>query len=368
MKVTQIFDLVNGLGEQALGNSGITLIDNTSVIALGNSILSSTTNVENFMNTLIDRIGKTIFSDRAYSSKFSDLMVDDMEWGAIMQKISMALIKAKEDPMYDLKDGVAIDMQTVSKPDVKQSLFTTNTPYLFEISIAQVQLETAFTSGSALGSFISLIYTQVQNSIELAFEVMARDCVCNMIACISDDSNRTINLGTLFNEKNGTEYTPVQLLDNEMFLRFAVGRINLMTKYFTEMSTLYNDGSVERHTPKDLQRMYVITEFESILETVVQYKAFNVGYVTLKKYNDVAFWQSQEEPYKVAVTNEKGTFNLDWVVGILSDTQAYGIYKDREYIRTAPFNSKGMYQNTHYHFNRLYFNDLTENAVIFTLN
>ncbi|MBQ1457667.1 MAG: hypothetical protein IIZ20_04120, partial [Butyrivibrio sp.] len=66
MNTEQIYGLVNSVVDQAIGDSGIVAVDTSSLVSLGNVVLSSSTNTEAFLNTLAQRIGKTIIRYRMY--------------------------------------------------------------------------------------------------------------------------------------------------------------------------------------------------------------------------------------------------------------------------------------------------------------
>ena len=53
--------LVNETAKQALGREAITVKDTSSLVALGNQVLSTSTNVDKFYKALADRIGRTIY-------------------------------------------------------------------------------------------------------------------------------------------------------------------------------------------------------------------------------------------------------------------------------------------------------------------
>lgn len=55
----QIYAIVNEVAQQAMGSKAIAVVDNTGLIALGNTVLGSDTTKNNFINALTDRIGKT---------------------------------------------------------------------------------------------------------------------------------------------------------------------------------------------------------------------------------------------------------------------------------------------------------------------
>ena len=86
-KVSQIYDLVNQTAKEAMGEQAITVKDVSSLIALGDSVLASNTDTENFLNTLVDRIARTVFSVRQYESDNEGMVRHPFEFGCIVQNI-----------------------------------------------------------------------------------------------------------------------------------------------------------------------------------------------------------------------------------------------------------------------------------------
>lgn len=400
MTTNQIYTIVNEVNAEAFGSEAIDVIDNQGLISLGDTVLSSTTNTEAFLNTLVQRIGRTIISFRQYRNKLADMVVNDFEYGAILQKIRVHLTEAETDPAYGLTDGYSVDPWTVNKPNVEQKLFVTRTPYMFHVTIARKQLKEAFLSESGMGAFIGAVFGQVRNSIEVSLENLGRLCIANMMAeftpftpSVGDDTpattlNHEVKLCTLYNTargyhgvipgEGGAADTPASagyvdadtcLFDDD-FLRFAVKTMKSYSDNFTDMSTLYNDGEIETFTPREDQRLKVLSSFERALETVVQYSAFNEEMVRLNAFATLNFWQSAQtaDTVKVERASDGVAVTIQNVVGVLYDRDALGIYKRDEDVLTTPVNAKGLYYNTFYHQLELWFNDTSENFVFFTLN
>ena len=322
---------------------------------------------------MAQRIGKTIIDDRKYESMFKGLVKGKLEWGNIVQKIKFGLLTAEADESYGLTDGNSVDQYKVRKPIVKQSLFTSDTPWQIHVSIQDAHLAEAFTSAEAMGSFIQGILTAFQNSIETAIENLGRTATCNLIAELMGTS-REIKLVTLYNTAKGltdtNKLTAATARYNEDFLRFAVAEINKISSKMQSMTKgIFNDGSVETHTPKANQSMYVTTDFESLLETQMQYAAFHDGYVKLNKFVEVAFWQSIKNPEAINVkkASSGAAVNKTDIVGLLFDDNACGIYQVLNKTIASPVNAAGLYYNLYYHARDLYFNDLSFNSVVFTL-
>lgn len=368
MDAKQIYSVVNSVVEQATGKKELTVADNQGLVSLGNAILSSQDLTDNFLNTLVMRIGKTIVSYRQYRNTFNSLMMDDFEWGNILQKIKVSMPQAVTDESYGLENGKSVDHYKVSKPVATQKLFTTNAPYAYYITIQRAHLKEAFTSENSMGAFISAIYGEVNNAIELGLENLGRNCLGNYVAEIHG-SGREINLLKEYNEKTSATLTSASCLFDNGFLRYAVGRIKNISKKFTSMTQIYNDGTETRHTPLEMQKLFVLSDFETALETQVEYGAFHEQYVSLNGFEEIPFWQSINTPMdlKVSKASDNTETNVKGLVAVLFDHDSMGMFKHEEDVLTTPVNASGMYYNTYWHEKQLWFNDLSENCVTFII-
>lgn len=371
MDTTQIYTIVNSAAQQSMGESALTATDVSSLVSLGNSVLSSTTSTEGFLNALLMRIGKTELSYRAYKSKLADMVMDDVEFGGIVQKIKFEAPDAQADPAYSLTDGQSVDQYKVYKGEVNQKLFLTRAPYMFALTTQKRLLKEAFLSESAMNAFLSNRIGEVRNKAELAIENLGRLTIANLIAELAG-GDREIKLITLYKAESGdTTITADNALVNGDFLRFCVRVIKTTMDLFTEMTTgIYNDGTVTRHTPYSEQRLKLTTDFVRAMETSSYWEAFNRDYISLVGFEKMNFWQSIQTRDSVNVTraSDDTATTVNNVVAVLHDRWTAGTYRMFDDVETSPINAAGLYYNTFWHELQLWFNDLSENAVIFTLS
>ena len=66
MQVAQIYNLVNTVTTEITGQADLVKEDLSNIVDVGKTVLSNT-DVDNYVRSLMNRIGKTIFSDRKYS-------------------------------------------------------------------------------------------------------------------------------------------------------------------------------------------------------------------------------------------------------------------------------------------------------------
>lgn len=367
MTTNQIYTIVNSIAAQSLGSTAIAAVDTQGLVALGTTVLSSSTNTEAFLDTLAQRIGKTIIDFRRYRNRLADMVMDDFEYGAILQKIKVHMPDAESDESYGLTDGVAVDHYVVAKPVVTQKLFVTRTPYQFKITIQREHLKEAFESAEQMGGFIAAVFGEVQNAVELALENLGKTCLNNFIA----ETSNVVNLVTEFNTQTGSTLTAATAPFDKDFMAYAIARINETFDTMQAMSEMYNDGSVARFTPKEDMRVKILSKFNRMAQTVVQYAAFHEELISIDNAFEVMpFWQDPITPAQIIVkrASDGTSTTVSNIIAVVHDRDALGMYRKDEVISTTPLNAAGLYYNQYWHEKQLWFNDLSENFVYFTLN
>lgn len=369
MQTDQIYGLVNEIFSQATGNTAIQAVDGSTLVAMGDTVLSSSAYTEAFLNTLVLRIGRTIMDYREYRAKFRDMVLNDFEYGKILQKIKVKMPEALEDPSYSLVDGQSIDPWTVYKPEAIQKLFTKRTPYMFAQTITRQNLKEAFLSAGAMDAFISAVMGEMRNAMEASLDNLARVTIGHYIATASGSTNRVINLVTEYNAASGQSLTAANALLNHDFLAYAIRRINEVFDTMQELTVMFNDGSVERFTPREDMRVKMLSPFVRAAETVVQYAAFHEDLVRVDNtFQKVAFWQDPQTPGQIISGETGSATTVSNIIAIVHDRDALGIYQIEEEANTTGLNPKGRYYTTYLHAEQLWFADESENFVYFTLN
>lgn len=377
IEVNQIYDLCNQIFQQMTGRTDIEAVDSASLVAMGNEVSNLGKN-DLWLNTLARRIGLTIDSYRVYRNRFSDLYRTQVEWGALVQKLTVEMPDAVADDMYKVgqMNGQALDHYIINNPKAKQKIFDKETPYSFFITMQEKMLTEAFLNAGAMSSFVNQVFGKVQNKIEVVLEDLARVALVNMMCNLS--TKQEIKLVTLYNSKTASTLNPQTALFDPAFMRFAIGMMNNIASKLETMSVLFNTDGYDRFTPKSEQRFYVLADFITQLETVVQYAAFNPQYVNKSVDIAVPYWQGVKEgddindiavlSKVIGKVDSKVDKTIENVVGVLFDREAIGTFRQEEKVLTTPVNARGAYYNTFWHEKQMWFNDMSENAVIFTLN
>ena len=375
-KVEQIYTLVNETAKESMGEKAIAVKDVSSLIALGDSVLSSASDTENFLNTLVDRIARTVFSVRRYETDTEGMVRHPFEFGCIVQKIYVDMPEAKQNNSWEIgTEGYTPVFAPVIKPTAKQKLFKGITTWEVDVTIPDYMLRTAFLNETSMATFIDAIFTAMDNMITLALENNANLTRASFIARKLKGGKPcgAINLLHEYNTLTSASLTVDGAMMNAEFLAWASRAINLWVKRMSKMSVLFNEEGYKRHTPKDKIVVNLLQDFTSACDTFLGANTFHDELVKLPMYDSVAYWQGAGESFDFNDTSaikvkidESNTIEKKGIIGIVYDYEAMGVTLN-ERRSTSERNNHDEYTNYYNKANIGYFNDMSENGIVFYL-
>lgn len=374
--VNQIFNIVNDVAKQTFGEKAINVVDTSTLVALGDVVLKSDENTENFTNTLVDRIGKTVFSTRAYTTDNAESMVrEPFEYGCILQKIYVDLPEAKENNSWEIgKGNYTPTFAPVIKPTIKQKLFNKQTTWEIDVTIPDFMFRTAFTSATEMAVLIDAIFTSMENMMQIALENNKNLTRANFIASKlhSNKPCGAINLLHLYNTLTSQTLTVDACMRDLGFLKWSTQQINLWAKRLSKMSTLFNDKGYKRFTPQSDLIINVLQDYDSAINSYLQSDTYHNEMTKIaSSYSTVPYWQGSGLNYTFADTSkidvkidETTTVTETGIIAVMYDRNAMGV-TITERRGTTQRNNKDEYTD---YFNKAtygYFNDLSENGIVF---
>ena len=372
----QVYALLNEVAQQSLGEKAIAVIDASTFIALGNEVLSSDKDTENFMNTLVDRIGRTIFSVRNYRSVDNTVVKHPFEYGCIIQKIYVDLPEAKPNNAWEIgKENYKPEFAPVIKPTVKQKLFNKITTWEIDVTVPDFMLRTAFTSSEQMGAFISAIFVAMDNRMEQALENCIDVTRSSFIARKINGAKPcgAINLLHEYNTLTNATLTVNGALRDTDFLKWASAEIGKWVTRMERLSVLFNEEGYKRHTPNENLVINVLQDFASATNAFLQSDTYHNTLTALPKYKEVPYWQGSGETYSFADTSAVNiqldattTVSKSGIIAIMYDEQALGVTMN-ERRSTTERNNKDEYTDYFNKANIGYFNDMSENGIVFYL-
>ena len=374
--VNQIFNIVNDVAKQTFGEKAITVVDTSTLVSLGDAVFKSDENTENFTNTLVDRIGKTIFSTRAYTTDNAEGMVrEPFEYGCILQKIYVDLPDAKENNSWEIgKENYTPTFAPVIKSKFKQKLFNKQTTWEIDVTIPDFMLRTAFTSATEMAVLIDAIFTAMENAMQIALENNKNLTRANFIASKLHNNKPcgAINLLHLYNTLTNQTLTVDECMRDLGFLKWSTQQINLWAKRLSKMSTLFNDEGYKRFTPQSDLIVNVLQDYDSAINSYLQSDTYHNEMTKIaSSYSTVPYWQGSGLNYTFADTSKidvkidaQTTVTESGIIAVLYDRDAMGV-TITERRGTTQRNNKDEYTD---YFNKAtygYFNDLSENGIVF---
>lgn len=351
------------------------------------------------LSTAISQVlSKTIFSYRPYSRKFQGLEKDAIRWGNHVRKLNPIDKPVEPDNRFvdadgnAYADGSTIDQYKVNKPEILQTNFYGSQTYQKSMTVWRDQLASSFESPEQFGNFLTMVMGSATDQLEQAREDLARGCVVNLIGGTIQTGNE-IHLLTEYNTLTGLSLTPATVMqpaNYKPFMQFVFSRIQTLVEQLTERTYLYHVNPfsggeqklIRRHTPRELQHVYLLTDFINKAEAMAIADTFHDGYLKEVDFERVNFWQRAAAPGVIDTTVSylaEGSANADAaitttainkanVVGVIFDDEAAGINLVEQYALVTPMNARGAYQNWFWHEQARWFNDNSENAIVLTLD
>lgn len=373
MKVSQVYEIMNSVTKATIGDQAVVAEDLSNIVDIGNTI-QSVAGIDNYVKSLTDHIGKTIFVNRAYSGSVPSVLMDGWEYGSILEKVSYdGLPEATENESWKLENGKSYDVNVFTQPKASAKFFNKRVTFEVPMSFAERQVKSAFDSASQLNAFFSMIHNAIDKSMTVKVDGLVSRTINNMIAETLHDGNgvKAVNLLAQYNSKFGESLTAEECISKPEFIRYASYVIGLYSDRLTKISKLFNIGGKDRFTSKDLQHIVLLSEFEASAKTYLYSDTFHNEFTKLPQAEVVPYWQGSGTDYsfsstsKIHVNTASGQeVEQGGILGIIFDRDALGVSNlDRRV--TTNYNAKGEFFNNWYKFDAGYFNDMNENFVVF---
>lgn len=387
MKVEQVYELVNDATKQWLGEETVLAKDLSNVVDFGVAVFNAT-DVDNYVKSLVDRIGKVIFVNRSFSGAVPSVLMDAWEFGSVLQKISADLPEAVENESWKLENGTSYDPNVFNGATVEAKFFNKKVTFEIDLSFTQLQVQESFTSATQLNSFLSMLFNEVDKAMTIKIDSLIMDTINYMIASTvkadygsnaqgNSSGVKAVNLLYLYNQRfTGAGDTPLtadKALTTPEFVRFAAYTMGLYEDRMKRITKLFNINGKARFTPSDMLHKVMLSDFKAAADAYLQSDTFHNEFTRLPDAETVPFWQGSGTGYafadvsKIIVkleTTDVSAFTVGGVLGIFFDRDALGVCNQDRRVQSY-FNPKAEFYNNFYKFDCSNFVDPSEQAVVF---
>lgn len=336
-----------------------------NIVAVGDTILSSSTSTEQFYKVLFDRVTRTVFGSRTYTPSLRrNMLRDNIQWGVAVQKINIEANDFEDNPIYTVKKGDTLGTWKANPVTVMADIYVSTNTYQMSFTLPSVDvLRQSFTNEGTYTAFVSSIYTTVENKVAVVAEQLEADCICSYIADAYDynftpisgagtpespyvyntDKQVAVDVLKVYNTTTGKTLTQATCWYDKDFLKFSVSYINRIASQLQRMNILHNIKGLKKHTPSDKLNLDINQFYADQLKYYLESDTYHNELVRLEKAgastNEVSFWQklgdgSPEDSMTVSLISGGGKdFTGDkaikGVFAVLRDTDACGTLIDR---------------------------------------
>lgn len=373
MQVKQIYEIMNAVTAETLGKTDLVAEDLSNIVDVGNELFNSTA-VDNYVRTLVDRIGKVIFVSRPYSGNVPSVLMDSWDFGSVVQKVTAEMPEASENESWELTDKSEYNPNIFYKPVVSSKFFNNKVTFEIDMSFTERQVKESFASATELNSFISMLYNAVEKSFTVKLDGLIMRTINNMIGETlgADETGiKAVNLLKQYNEKFGTHVKAADAITDKEFIRYASMQMALYMDRMGKISALFNLGGKDRFTSPDMLHIIMLSDFKAAANSYLQSDTFHNEFTKLPNAETVPYWQGSGTDYafnKVSAINVKTssgkTVSKSGIIAVMFDRDAVGV-SNLERRVTTHFNAKGEFYNNFYKMECGAFNDLNENFVVF---
>ena len=386
MEVKQIYEIMNSITSELLGDTAVVAEDLSNIVELGQQF-ESVVGLDNYVRKLPDHVGRVIFVNRRYAGRVPSVLMDGWIYGSILEKISARLPEAVENEDWSLNNGQSYDPNIFNGPDVFANFWNKRTTFEIDMSITEDQVKSSFSSIEQLNGFLSMITTAIENSLTVKLDALIMRTINNMIGetmyaeapsgtYTGRSGAKAVNLLYLYNvamygSSTGSYLAADAALHTPEFIRFASMTMANYIDRLKVINNIFNIGGESRFTPDDMLHVVMLSEFKNAAGAYLQSDTFHNEYTALPDAESVVFWQGSGTDYdfdstsEIKITTASGhDVDVSGVVAVMFDRDALGVCNQERKVNTH-FNEKASFWNYFYKQFAGYFNDTNEQFVVF---
>lgn len=383
MDVKQIYELMNTVTNEVIGKTDLVKEDLSNIADVGTEIFNASS-VDNYVKSLVNRIGKVVFVNRPYSGNVPSLLVDSWEYGSVKERIRAEMPNAVDNPAWKLENGQTVSNETFYKPNVSAKFYNNKETFEIPMSFTERQVKESFANATEMNAFLSMIQTAVENSMTVKISGVVMRVINNMTAeTLNNEFNgetvdytaksgmRAVNLLKLYNDRFGEKLTADKAMTTPAFIRFASMEMSLYSDRLKNISTLFNIGGVDTFTPSDSLHTVMLSDFKTAAGVYLNADTYHENYVALPNSDTVSYWQGTGKAYDFANTSKihvdtasGATVEASGILAVMFDKEALGVCNEDRRVTTA-YNARGEFFSNFYKFDISTWNDLNFNYVVF---
>ena len=330
----------------------IATADADSIRAIGATIMDYPALQNEFLNALVNRIGRVILTSKSYQNPWAMFKKGFLEFGETIEEVFTNLAKPFQfDPAVAENEIFKREI-----PDVRSAFHVLNYQKFYKATVSQEQLRMAFMSWDGVTSLISSIVESMYTAANYDEFITMKYLLCKRML-----SGETYFVPTPDNIAGPTPKDWIKLIRN-------------YSNNLTFLSPDYNLAGVYNSTEKNNQYIIIPSKWMAEFDVEVLAAAFNMdkvsfmGHVVMVDSFTNLDTARLNELFKDDPTyTEIGAIDmaeLGLVVAVLVDKDFFMIFDNLQNF-TENYNGQGLYWNYFYHVWKTFSTSPYANAVLF---
>lgn len=330
----------------------IATADADSIRAIGATIMDYPALQNEFLNALVNRIGRVILTSKSYQNPWAMFKKGFLEFGETIEEVFTNIAKPFQfDP--------AIAENEIFKreiPDVRSAFHVLNYQKFYKATVSQEQLRMAFMSWDGITSLISSIVESMYTAANYDEFITMKYLLCKRMV-------------------SGEMYLVNTSATGNSATKGVIKDIRMHSTNLTFLSSKYNLAGVYNSTEKNNQYILIPSMWMAQFDVEVLAAAFNMDKVEFMGHvvpvdsfyeQDIA---RLNELFKDDPTYTEFSQNdlqaLSAVAAVLVDKDYFMIFDNLQNF-TENYNGQGLYWNYFYHVWKTFSTSPYANAILFT--
>lgn len=332
-------DIINAIRNSATNNYRnyvpIATPDAESIKTIGAIIMDSPVLQNDFINTLVNRIGRVVVTSKMYENPIQMFKKGFLDFGETIEEIFVTLAK----PFQFDPEQAETTVFRREIPDVRSAFHVMNYQKFYKVTISQDQLRQAFLSWEGVTDLIARITEQIYTGASYDEFLVMKYMIAEKLL-------------------EGRLYPVVYDSSDTKNLAKALKKVSNKMEF---MSPNYNIAGVRNFALKDNQYLLINAEKDAEMDVDVLASAFNMdkaqfmGHrVLVDSFGELdidrlaELFDAEIKAGKMTLPNVSQLTALDGIPAIIIDGDWFMIF-DNLASFTENYNGEGLYWNYFYH-------------------
>lgn len=391
MQVKQIYGFINDwIAEQTAAakfdeteqQKWILNEDLSNIVDIGTAVYN-TGWVDNFVKSMIDRIGRMVFVDRRTRGFAPDIQRNGWEFGSVLSKTRIKRFEAKANPSWQLTKGQTVNQFEYNPPEASTKYYNLKIAWQIDCSFAEMQVKEAFTSAMEMNRFMSAIESTIGQSLDDQMEALTMRAINGFMAeKIYANEGGVVDLLTPYNTETSSSLTLDSMTQSEDWNRYAAYQILLCKDRLKARTSVFNnneEAGYDTATPGEFLHFVLHNDIARAIDVYLNAQTFHNDFSDIGAYDVVPMWQASGSNFQRSITTQIDiglpsninrppqnavTLKRNGIIGLMFDYDAIVINNENQRV-TSSYNANGEYFNNFYKVDTNILIDMNENGIVF---